>query len=106
VAHPEQGIRLEIRYRHKDGSWRYLEAGGQNRLADPEINAGRHQFARRERPLARRGTTCATAKNNTACCFTAIPTRCGFSTWRRSRFWKFNEAAIQHYGYSREEFWR
>jgi PAS domain S-box-containing protein len=39
VEKPEQSIRLQIRYRHKDDSWRHLEAMGQNRLADSEIGA-------------------------------------------------------------------
>lgn len=31
--------RLEYRFRHKDGSWRYLEGVGRNLLDDPLINA-------------------------------------------------------------------
>src|SRR5260221_1907833 len=32
----ERTVTLEFRIQHQDGSWRYLEAVGQNRLADPE----------------------------------------------------------------------
>jgi len=35
----ERTVTLEFRIQHRDGSWRYLEAVGQNRLADLEIAA-------------------------------------------------------------------
>jgi diguanylate cyclase (GGDEF)-like protein/PAS domain S-box-containing protein len=34
---PGPGKSLEIRYRHKNGSWRWLEVRGNNLLADPEV---------------------------------------------------------------------
>ncbi len=37
ISEPEQSARTEFRFRHADGSWRYLEAIGRNRLNDPEI---------------------------------------------------------------------
>jgi PAS domain S-box-containing protein len=37
IAHPERTVRIEFRFRHADGSWRYLEAVGQSHLEDPEI---------------------------------------------------------------------
>ena len=37
LSDPQQLVRLEFRFRCKDGSWRTLEAVGQNRLGDPEI---------------------------------------------------------------------
>src|SRR5271170_6289547 len=39
LAKSDQPVTLQFRYRHKNGEWRHLEAIGQNRLADPEINA-------------------------------------------------------------------
>lgn len=39
LSHPEQSVVLEFRLRHENGSWVHLEAVGQNRLNDPEINA-------------------------------------------------------------------
>jgi two-component system, sensor histidine kinase and response regulator len=36
---PGHTARLEYRYRHKNGSWRYIEAIGQNRLDDPNVGA-------------------------------------------------------------------
>jgi two-component system, cell cycle sensor histidine kinase and response regulator CckA len=37
LRNPDQAITLEFRFRHRDGSWRYLEAVGQSRLGDPDI---------------------------------------------------------------------
>ncbi|HWH72476.1 MAG TPA: ATP-binding protein, partial [Candidatus Sulfotelmatobacter sp.] len=37
VSEPQHTVRLEFRFRHKDGSWRFLEAIGQSHLAEPEI---------------------------------------------------------------------
>ena len=37
LNHPDRAVRLETRVRHCDGSWRYMEVVGQNRLADEEI---------------------------------------------------------------------
>jgi two-component system cell cycle sensor histidine kinase/response regulator CckA len=37
MEHPERTVRLEFRFRHQDGSWRYLESIGQSHLGDPEI---------------------------------------------------------------------
>jgi two-component system cell cycle sensor histidine kinase/response regulator CckA len=39
LAHPGETVRVEFRIRHRDGSWVHLESVGQNRLADPDINA-------------------------------------------------------------------
>ena len=39
IATPGVLRRLEYRFRHKDGSWRYLEGVGRNLLGDPLINA-------------------------------------------------------------------
>jgi PAS domain S-box-containing protein len=37
LRNPDRTVTLEFRFRHRDGSWRYLEAVGQNRLTDPDI---------------------------------------------------------------------
>jgi PAS domain S-box-containing protein len=39
LAEPGQDIHAEFRYRHKDGSWRYLEGTGNNRLSEPAVRA-------------------------------------------------------------------
>jgi PAS domain S-box-containing protein len=37
LKHSEETARLDFRFRHRDGSWRYVEAVGQSRLTDPDI---------------------------------------------------------------------
>ena len=37
LANPELHPSIEYRFRHKDGSWRYLESIGSNLLDDPEV---------------------------------------------------------------------
>jgi PAS domain S-box-containing protein len=39
LADPALLVRIDLRVRHRDGTWRYLEALGQNRLDDPELGA-------------------------------------------------------------------
>jgi two-component system cell cycle sensor histidine kinase/response regulator CckA len=39
LAHPDEVLHVEYRFLHKDGSWRWGEAVGVNRLADPAVGA-------------------------------------------------------------------
>lgn len=39
LAQPTVSVQAEFRYRHFDGSWRWLAATGANRLADPAVGA-------------------------------------------------------------------
>lgn len=39
LQHRDEVLRVEYRFRHKDGSWRWGEAVGVNRLADPAVRA-------------------------------------------------------------------
>jgi PAS domain S-box-containing protein len=39
LASPGEELKVEYRYRHKDGTWRWGEAIGVNRLADPVVQA-------------------------------------------------------------------
>lgn len=38
LRHPERSVLSEIRWRHKDRSWRWIEATGTNLLNDPAVN--------------------------------------------------------------------
>jgi PAS domain S-box-containing protein len=38
LGQPERSIIVEIRWRHKDRSWRWIEATGTNLLSDPSVN--------------------------------------------------------------------
>ena len=39
VSHPDEVLQVEFRFRHKDGSWRWGQAVGVNRLHDPAVEA-------------------------------------------------------------------
>lgn len=39
VLAPASSVKVAFRFRHKDGSWRYLDAIGTNMLSDPDIQA-------------------------------------------------------------------
>jgi len=39
LRHPDEVLHVDYRFRHKDGSWRWGEAVGVNRLADPAVRA-------------------------------------------------------------------
>jgi hypothetical protein len=39
LAHPAEPVTTIVRYRHKDGGWRDIEAVGANRLDDPVVHA-------------------------------------------------------------------
>ena len=39
LARPDQSLKAELRARHKDGSWRYVEGIAINRLHDPDVGA-------------------------------------------------------------------
>ena len=103
VAEPEQGIRLQIRYRHKDYSWRHLEAMGQNRLADPEINA----IVINSRDVSGRWRAeedLRASEKQYRLLFDSNPNPMWVFDLETLAFLEVNEAAVQHYGYSRDEF--
>jgi PAS domain S-box-containing protein len=103
VENPEREISLQLRYRHKDGSWRHLEAIGVNRLGDPEIKAivinSRDVSARwrAEEELRR-------SEKQYRLLFHSNPNPMWVFDLESLKFLEVNEAAIQSYGYSREEF--
>ncbi|MGH9432652.1 MAG: PAS domain S-box protein [Terriglobia bacterium] len=39
LDHPDSTVTLQIRYRHKNGTWRWLEALGKNLLREPSVRA-------------------------------------------------------------------
>jgi PAS domain S-box-containing protein len=103
AAKPEQSIRLQIRYRHKDGSWRHLEAMGQNCLADPELGA----IVINSRDVSDRWRAEDDLRNSEKqyrLLFQSNPNLMWLFDLETLAFLEVNEAAIQHYGYSREEF--
>ena len=103
LRNPDRTVTLEFRFRHRDGSWRYLEAVGQSRLGDPaiagvvinsrdisdrkQVEAGLRESEKRYRLI-----------------FDGNPTPMWVFDHETLAFLEVNEAALEHYGYSREEF--
>jgi PAS domain S-box-containing protein len=103
LCRPKQTIRLEFRFRHCDGSWRYLEAIGQNRLGDPEVAAivvnSRDVTDRKQAEDALREN-----ERQYRLIFEGSPIPMWVYDHETLALLEVNDAAIQHYGYSREEF--
>jgi PAS domain S-box-containing protein len=103
LAKPGQTATLQFRYRHKDGSWRYLEGVGQNRLADSEIGA----FVVNSRDVTDRWRTAEELRSSEKqyrLLFNGNPNPMWVFDLETLKFLEVNEAAIQQYGYSRREF--
>ncbi|HEY5298870.1 MAG TPA: PAS domain S-box protein [Verrucomicrobiae bacterium] len=103
LADPGRTVTLQFRYRHKDGSWRHLEAIGQNRLADPEIGA----LVINSRDVTERWRSAEDLRDSERqyrLLFQTNPNPMWVFDLETLAFLEVNEAAILHYGYAREEF--
>lgn len=102
LRHPDQTVTLEFRFRHRDGSWRYLEAVGQSRLDDKEI-AGIVVNSRDVSDRKRAETELLQSEQQYRLIFDGNPTPMWVFDHDTLAFLEVNDAAVQHYGYSREE---
>jgi PAS domain S-box-containing protein len=103
LEHPDQVITTEFRCRRLDGSYCHLEVVGQNRLNDPEITGvvlNSRDITDRKRAEAelREG------EKQYRLIFEGSPTPMWVTDLDTGEFLEVNEAAVQHYGYTREEF--
>jgi PAS domain S-box-containing protein len=103
LNNPTRTVTLEFRFRHHDGSWRYLEAVGQNRMDDPDIAGivvnSRDISDRRQAEAALRES-----EQQYRLVFHGNPTPMWVFDNETLAFLEVNQAAMQHYGYSRQEF--
>ena len=103
LENPDLTITLEFRYQCQDGSWRYLEAVGQNRLSDPDIAAvvinSRDVTDRKQAEDSVRES-----EKQYRLIFDGNPNPMWVFDQETLAFLEVNDAAVQHYGYSREEF--
>ncbi len=105
IANPGQPIRFEFRSRHKDGSWRVLEAFGQSHLDDPEIH-GIVVTSRDITDRKRADEELRESERQYRLIFDGNPIPMWVFDRETLALLEVNDAAIQHYGYSREEFLR
>src|ERR1051326_4689385 len=103
LQHPERTITLEFKFRHSDGTWRCLEAVGQNRLAEPEIAA----IVVNSRDITDRKQAeenLRESEKQYRLIFDGNPTPMWVFDQETLAFLEVNDAAVRQYGYSRDEF--
>jgi two-component system, cell cycle sensor histidine kinase and response regulator CckA len=105
LNHPERTPRLTFRFRHCDGSWRDLEVVGRNRLEDPDIG-GLVVNARDITDRKRAESDLRESERQYRVIFDGNATPMWIFEKETLAFLEVNDAALQHYGYSREEFLR
>jgi PAS domain S-box-containing protein len=103
LENPGQVITTEFRCRRQDGSYCYLEVVGQNRLDDPEI-AGVVLNTRDVTDRKRAEAEVREGEKQYRLIFEGSPTAMWVVDLDTLKFLEVNEAAVQYYGYSREEF--
>src|SRR5882724_11035448 len=100
---PERTVTLEFRIQHRDGSWRYLEAVGQNRLVDLEI-AGVVVNSRDVTDRKNAEESLREGEKQYRLIFDGNPTPMWIFDQETLAFLEVNDAALRNYGYSRDEF--
>ena len=103
LDHPERTVKIQFRHQNKNGEWRHLELVGQNRLPDPEIG-GLVADCRDVTDRWRAEEELRNSEKQYRLLFHGNPNPMWVFDLETQAFLEVNEAAIQHYGYSREEF--
>jgi PAS domain S-box-containing protein len=103
LDHPERTVKMQFRHQNKGGAWQYLELVGQNRLQDPEIG-GIVVNCRDVTDRWRAEEELRNSEEQYRLLFHGNPNPMWVFDLETQAFLEVNEAAIQHYGYSREEF--
>jgi PAS domain S-box-containing protein len=103
LDHAERTVKIQFRHQNKNGEWRHLELVGQNRLQDPEIG-GLVADCRDVTDHWRVEEELRNSEKQYRLLFHGNPNPMWVFDLETQAFLEVNEAAIQHYGYSREEF--
>ena len=103
IDHPERPVKVQLRCQRKDGEWRYLEIVGQNRLDDPKMT-GIVINSRDVTDRWRAEEDVRSSEKQYRLLFQDNPNPMWVFDLETLAFLEVNEAAIKHYGYSREEF--
>ena len=103
LQNPDRTFTLEFRFRHQDGSWRCLEAVGQSRLSDPAV-AGVVVNSRDVTDRKAAEEALRESERQYRLVFYGNPTPMWVFDQETLSFLEVNTAAVEHYGYPREEF--
>src|SRR6185312_12715011 len=105
LQHPERTVKVQYRCVNRDGDWRRLELVGKNRLDDAEIT-GIVVSCRDVTDRWRAEEELRDSERQYRLLFHSNPNPMWVFDLETQAFLEVNEAAIQTYGYSREEFLR
>ena len=100
---PGRTVKIQYRHQNKNGEWQHLELVGQNRLQDPEIG-GLVANCRDVTDRWRVEEELRNGEKQYRLLFHGNPNPMWVFDLETQAFLEVNQAAIKHYGYSREEF--
>ena len=103
LTNSQQPVALDFRFRHRDGSWKYLEAIGQSRAENPDI-AAMVINVRDVTDRKRAEEDLRESEKQYRLIFDGNPTPMWVFDQETLGFLEVNDAAVHHYGFSREEF--
>jgi PAS domain S-box-containing protein len=103
VQQPDCALKIQFRYQRKDGTWKRLELVGQNRLDDPDA-AGIVTNWRDVTDRWRAEEELRRSEKQYRLLFQDNPNPMWVFDLETLAFLEVNKSAIQHYGYSHEEF--
>ena len=100
---PEADVRVEVRVQHANGTWRWCSTAIRNLLHDPSIGGfvcNSHDVTEERKAAA----ALVDSEASFRMMFTANPRPMWVWDAETMLFLEVNEAALQHYGYTRDEF--
>jgi PAS domain S-box-containing protein len=100
---PDRAVRIECREQHKNGSWRRLELFARNKFEDPDI-AGVVAYTRDVTDRWRAEEELRYSEKQYRLLFQENPNPMWVFDMETLAIMEVNEAAVQHYGYCRDEF--
>jgi len=103
LENPSQAVWVRYRYQHKDGEWYRHEAHCQNRFDDPDIR-GMVAHCRDVTDRWQAEEDLRQSEKQYRLLFNGNPNPMWVFDLETLKFLEVNEATVQHYGYSREEF--
>ena len=103
IGQPGRALKVQFRYRKKDGTWKHMELVGQNRLDDPDA-AGIVTNWRDVTDRWRAEEELRRSEKQYRLLFQDNPNPMWVFDLETLAFLEVNESAVQFYGYSHQEF--